>query len=86
MRVKMTTMRTKPKASETKSFYPPRSDDDPMSCVWMPINIVIGYFIVSAIASFEFHTTTRFDQMVCIGAVIGFVVICIKAMQDKGKV
>jgi hypothetical protein len=72
----MSARRTEPKFGKTDSLPSYRkSDDDPMSCVLLPIAIVVSYFVVSAIVRVTSNSGSKLDQIICYGALICFVII-----------
>jgi hypothetical protein len=67
---------------EWDTFNPPKPDNDSMSCVIIPIGIIISYFALSAIFRVTSNAGSKLDQIICYGALIFFVIIMILGLRS----
>lgn len=75
--------RKQPVIGKTKSWlFHTEPDADPMFCVWLPLTIVIGYFVLSAILRVISNDGSKFDQVICYGALLCFVIIMLVGVRD----
>ena len=79
----MNERRKKPEFGKTDSLPSNRrSDDDPMSCIFLPIAIVVLFFVGSAIVRVTSNSGSKLDQIICYGALICVVVILLLGARD----
>jgi hypothetical protein len=72
----MSAYRKKPELGKKYSIPSrPKSDDDPMYCVRLPLIIVVAYFVLSAIARVNSNSGSKLDQIICYGTLICIVII-----------
>ncbi len=77
----MNTLRKKPEFGKTDSVQTrSESDDDAMSCILMPIGVVVSYFVLSAITRVIFDSGSKLDQIICYAALICFVVLMLRGV------
>jgi hypothetical protein len=77
----MNTTRKKPEFGKTDSAQTrSESADDPMSCVLMPIGVVVSYFVLSAIAGVIFDSASKLDEIICYAALICFLVLMLRGV------
>ena len=78
-----TAYRNKPEIGKTNSMSShTKIDDDPMSCVWLPLGIVISYFVLSAIIRVISNSGSKLDRIICYGTLICFVGIMLLGARD----
>ena len=79
----MNAYRKKPEIGKTNSLPSyPKSDDDSRACVWIPLIIVISYFVLSAIIRVTSNSGSKLDQIVCYGTLICLVIIMLLGARD----
>lgn len=84
----MTARREKLNIYKTRApEHPTKPGDDSSSCIWMPINLIIGYFVLSAIARVNSNRGSKLDQFICYGllsiVVIMFIVSWLEMRFEK---
>lgn len=78
----MNAYRTKPDFRKTPLLKSPPKEDDPMSCIWIPLFIGISYFVLKAISRVTSNQGSELDQVICYGALFFFTVIMLLGARD----
>lgn len=82
----MNASRIKPEILKKETLQsPPKSSDDSMGCITLPLGIVISYFITSAVVKSMLNTATKLEQYVCYGTLVFFVIMAVLAARDRYK-
>jgi hypothetical protein len=79
----MYAQRIRPQLEKTTPLKNPAAGgDQPLGCFWSAIIILIAYFFINAIVRVTSNSGSKFDQVICYGALICLVVIIILGIRD----
>jgi hypothetical protein len=77
-------MRTKPIFGK-KEPVESRDRDDPRGCFWLPLMIVVSYFVLSAIVRYTSGSGNKLDQGICYGSLLLLVIFLLVGVIGSAK-
>jgi hypothetical protein len=77
--------RTKPKFGKPEPQESQTKSDDSMSCVLMPLVVILSYFVLSAIVRSTSGNGSKLDQTICYGALIVLGIVILLGVRAAAK-